>query len=80
MKCNLAHPSARNDCCIGVRTSHFDVIIDCSCTIFWTGDQCENPRHPECLSEQTEEEIVICVEIAESKGKKCRCNTTGSIG
>ena len=55
-------------------------VIDCSCTIFWTGDQCQNPRHPECLSEQTEEEIVICFEIAESKGKKCRCNTTGCIG
>ena len=27
MKCNLAHPSARNDCCIGVRTSHFDVLL-----------------------------------------------------
>ncbi|XP_062520130.1 multiple epidermal growth factor-like domains protein 10 isoform X2 [Corticium candelabrum] len=41
----------------------------CTCTIFWTGDQCENPSHPECLSEQTEEEIVICVEIAESKAR-----------
>ncbi|XP_062520110.1 multiple epidermal growth factor-like domains protein 10 [Corticium candelabrum] len=41
----------------------------CTCTIFWTGDQCQNPRHPECLSEQTEEEIVICFEIAESKAR-----------